>query len=370
MGVTYDQVLAWRLRQQGLVPRTTASVTQIVERLAGVQAQVASSAELAVATRQRRPRPNAVGKALETRAVIKTWTVRGTLHLHGAPQVGAYLALMAAPRTWEKPVWQRAFGVTPPQMEALGEAVDEVLDGRVLTRQELTAALVARKRFSDLESQLTSGWSAVLKPLVWTGRICHGPAQGNRVTFTSPRTWVPDWSGVPAAEEAAATVVPAYLRAHGPATPATFDAWLTLGVSRRAHLRSWFASLGDQLVTVEVDGAECVMMAGDVDALARTRPSREVRLMAGFDQYVLGAGTGDVRIVPAERRRTVSRTAGWISPVVVHLGRVVGVWELTEATVDVRLFPEADVLREGLEDEVGHLAVCTGQALSLAVGAA
>jgi hypothetical protein len=55
---------------------------------------------------------------------------------------------------------------------------------------------------------------------------------------------------------------------------------------------------------------------------------------------------------------------------VVHLGRVVGVWELTEATVDVRLFPEADVLREGLEDEVGHLAVCTGQALSLAVGAA
>ena len=57
MGVTYDQVLAWRLRQQGLTPRTTAKVEQIVERLAGVQAQVASSAELAVATRQRRPRP-------------------------------------------------------------------------------------------------------------------------------------------------------------------------------------------------------------------------------------------------------------------------------------------------------------------------
>jgi Winged helix DNA-binding domain len=175
MGVTYDQVLAWRLRQQGLAPRTTASVPQIVERLAGVQAQVASSAELAVATRQRRPRPGAIRTALESRAVIKTWTVRGTLHLHGASQVGAYLALMAAARTWEKPVWQRTFGVTPPQMEALGEAVDEVLDGRVLTRQELTAALVARKRFADLESELTSGWSAVLKPLAWTTRQIYAP---------------------------------------------------------------------------------------------------------------------------------------------------------------------------------------------------
>jgi hypothetical protein len=370
MGVTYDQVLAWRLRQQGLAPRSAASVEQVVERLAGVQAQVASSAELAIATRQRRPRPGAVGKALETRAVIKTWTVRGTLHLHGASQVGAYLALAAAARTWEKPVWQRTFGVTPPQMEALGEAVDEVLDGTVLTRQELTTALIARKLFADLESQLTSGWSAVLKPLAWTGRICQGPAQGARVTFTSPRTWIPGWSGVPRAEEAAGTVIPAYLRAHGPATPATFDAWLTRGQSRRAELRSWFASLGDQLATIEVDGTECLMLADDVDALARARPSQDVRLLAGFDQYVLGPGTGDVRIVPAERRKAVSRTAGWISPVVVHQGRVVGVWELAEATVDVRLFPEADVPTDALEAEVSHLAACTGQALSLAVSAA
>jgi Winged helix DNA-binding domain len=370
MGVTYDQVLAWRLRQQSLAPRTTGSVEQIVERLAGVQAQVASSAELAVATRQRKPRRGAVGKALAARTVVKTWTVRGTLHLHGASQVGAYLSLVAAARTWEKPVWQRTFGVTPPQMDALGDAVDEVLDGTVLTRQELTAALIERKQFADLESQLTSGWSAVLKPLAWVGRICHGPAQGNRVTFTSPRTWIPDWSGLPEPGEAAGTVIPAYLRAHGPAAPATFDGWLTRGLSRRAALRSWFASLDDRLATVEVDGDECFLMAGDVEGLARTRPSREVRLLAGFDQYVLGAGTGDVRIVAKDRRKEVSRTGGWISPVVVHQGRVVGVWELTDATVDVRLFPEADVPIDGLEAEVGHLTACTGQALSLAVGGA
>ena len=165
-------------------------------------------------------------------------------------------------------------------------------------------------------------------------------------------------------------MIPAYLRAHGPATPATFDAWLTRGVSHRAALRSWFASLGDRLATVEVDGVECFLMAEDVDVLARTRPSREVRLLAGFDQYVLGPGTGDVRIVAADRRKALSRTAGWISPVVVHEGRVVGVWELADGSVDVRLFPEAaGAVRKGLDAEVEHLAACTGRALSLSVGA-
>jgi DNA glycosylase AlkZ-like len=316
MDVTYDQVLAWRLRQRSMAPRTTASLEQVVERLAGVQAQVASSAELAIATRQRRPTPGAVARALEARTIVKTWTMRGTLHLHGAPHVGAYLSLMGAARTWEKPVWQRTFGVTPAQMQALGEAVDEVLGGRVLTRKELTAALIDREGFADLEARLTSGWGAVLKPLAWTGRLCHGPARGTRITFASPRSWIPDWSGVPDAEEAAHTVIPAYLGAHGPATPATFDAWLTRGVTPKAMLRSWFASLGDRLATVAVDGVECSVMAEDVDALARTRPSREVRLVAGFDQYLLGPGTGDARIVAADRRKAVSRTAGWISPVV------------------------------------------------------
>jgi DNA glycosylase AlkZ-like len=367
MEVNYDQVLAWRLRQQSLAPRTTAPVERLVERLAGVQAQVASAAELAIATRQRKPRVGAAGKALEGRTIVKTWTVRGTLHLHVAEHLAPYLSLMGAARTWEKPVWQRSFGVTPAQMEALGDAVDEVLDGAVVTRQELTAALIERKEIADLESQLTSGWGAVLKPLAWTGRLCHGPAQGTRVTFTSPRTWVPGWSGVPEPEEAAQTVIPAYLRAHGPATPATFDAWLTRGVSRKAALRSWFTSLGDRLATVDVDGVECFVMADDLDALGRARPSREVRLLAGFDQYVLGPGTGDVRIVAAGRRKDVSRTAGWISPVVIYEGRVVGVWELGDGTVDVRLFPESPAPpTSALESEVEHLASLMDKDLTLA----
>ena len=45
--------------------------------------------------------------------------------------------------------------------------------------------------------------------------------------------------------------------------------------------------------------------------------------------------------MPAERRAEVSRTAGWISPVVLLGGRAVGVWELVEgSTVDVTLWEQ------------------------------
>ncbi|MEU6113639.1 winged helix DNA-binding domain-containing protein [Streptomyces sp. NPDC047117] len=364
--VSHDQVLAWRLRQQSLVPRGTASVAALAGRLAGVQAQVASSAELAVAVRRRRPAAGAVDAALADRSVVRTWAMRGTLHLLPAPVLGSYLSLLGAARTWEKPAWEKAFGVSPRQVAALGEAVDEELDGRQLTREELVAAVCSRKGLSGLGEQLSSGWSAVLKPLAWTGRLCQGPPRGRNVTFTAPRSWVPDWAGVPDPETASGTVLAAYLGAHGPATPAAFDAWLLRGATRKAVLRGWFAALGDALTPVEVDGVPgAYVRSEDADALAAARPSREVRLLAGFDQYVLGPGTADSRLVPAQYRKEVSRTAGWISPVVVHGGRVAGVWAFSDAAVDVALFKDHAAERgpvpdEGLAAEAAHLARCTG----------
>ncbi|MFG2893847.1 winged helix DNA-binding domain-containing protein [Streptomyces sp. NPDC048248] len=367
--VTHAQVLAWRLRQQSLAPRTTASPERLVGRLAGVQAQVASAAELAVGTRRKNPSADAVRRALEARSVVKTWAMRGTLHVLPADEVASYLALLGAARSWEKPSWQKAFGVSPRKMEALGEAVDGILDGEVLTRQELTDAVAARRGLEGLGEQLASGWSAVLKPLAWTGRLCQGPPRGQKVTFTSPRSWVPGWHGVPDAEEAAADVIGAYLGAHGPADPLAFDAWLLRGATGKATLRGWFASLGDRLTRVEVDGVGgAFVRSEDAEALTRAKPSREVRLLAGFDQYVLGPGTADTRLIEAGRRTAVSRTAGWISPVVVHEGRVAGVWEFTEESVAVTLFAEhGEVPRAGLEAEAAHLARCTGRERSLAV---
>jgi hypothetical protein len=84
-------------------PAMGTDAVSIVERLCGVQAQVMSSAELAVAVRQAKPAAGEVNKALKAKRLIKTWAVRGTLHLLTPRQAPALLALMAATKAWEKP---------------------------------------------------------------------------------------------------------------------------------------------------------------------------------------------------------------------------------------------------------------------------
>jgi len=178
----------------------------------------------------------------------------------------------------------------------------------------------------------------VLKPLAWQGYLVNGPSEGNRVTFARP-----DWAGLPAPAEGARVAIPAYLGAYGPASAATFDQWLCRGASKRAQLKGWFADLvgAGTLVAVSVEGEPAYARAADVDDLATARPFDDVRLLPAFDQFVLGPGTGDTRIIDAHRRGAISKAAGWISPVVVCRGRVAGTWSLADGTLDVVLFEEA-----------------------------
>ncbi len=130
-----------------------------------------------------------------------------------------------------------------------------------------------------------------------------------------------------------------------------------------------FDALGDRLAEVEVDGERAFVLAEDLDQLASARPTRAVRLLPGFDQYVLGPGTADGHVVPAARRAAVSKQSGWIAPVVVSAGVVCGTWELDADRVKVGWFREAGrPPRKELEEEVARLASILDRGLGAAIG--
>ncbi|MGL4173979.1 MAG: DNA glycosylase AlkZ-like family protein [Actinomycetota bacterium] len=228
-------MLAWRLRRQYLDPLTDAGPLEIVSRLCGVQAQVASSAELAVRLRQRTLQPAAMPNALLDRSLVKTWAMRGTLHICRSAEVTDYLGLIAAAQTWTKPTWERHFGATAQGVSQLAESVKQILDGTVLSRDQLVTELVRDNRFATMAGQLRSGWGALLKPLAWQGVLCYGPNRGSIVTFTNPASFLPSWGGLPEVDGAAPRVIARYLGAFGPATAEVFDAWLTRGSHTKPH---------------------------------------------------------------------------------------------------------------------------------------
>src|SRR5438093_9163112 len=106
------------MRRQLLDPLGTSSAPEVVRRLCGVQAQVASSAELAVRVRRRSSRRGEVARALGEGRLIKTWAMRGTLHLITPEEGGAFLSLIAAGRSWERPAGERWFGLSPTGIAA------------------------------------------------------------------------------------------------------------------------------------------------------------------------------------------------------------------------------------------------------------
>jgi hypothetical protein len=355
--VTWKQALAWRMRRHLLDPLGSLSIPHVVRRLCGVQAQVASSAELAVRVRRQASRAGEVARALTQGRLIKTWAMRGTLHLLTPEDGGAFLALIAAGRSWARPSWQRYFGVSTKQMDALREAVREALDGAVLTREELVAKVVQRRGLGHVGETLRSGWGTLLKPLAWQGDLCFGPSRGNRVTFTSPGAASSRWGGLPEPDQAALLAIVAYFGAYGPATIEAFGNWLSGGWFGKRQLRTWFEALHDRMAEVDVEGERAHVLAEDLDELASTRPTAAVRLLPGFDQYVMGPGTGDGHVVPAGRRSAVSKQSGWISPVVVAGGAVGGTWELDGGQVRLAWFREAGKApRKAMEAEVARLS--------------
>jgi Winged helix DNA-binding domain len=368
--VSWSQVLAWRMKRQLLDPIGTLPVDGVVRRLGAVQAQVASSAELAVRVRRRTSRRGEVARALADGRLVKTWAMRGTLHLLTPDTGGAFLSLMAAGRSWERPSWVKYFGMTPKEMERLRGVVRDAIAERPLTREELIEAVGRKRGLKDVAEGLRSGWGTLLKPIAWQGDLVFGPNAGTRVTFTTPDAASARWSGLPDPDEAAPIAIHAYLGAYGPATVEGFSDWVAGGWFSKKRMRAWFADLGDALIEVDVDGERAWILAEHADELAATKPTSAVRLLPGFDQYVLGPGTKDGHVTPTARRADVSRTAGWIAPVVVAGGVVCGTWELDGSKVQIAWFKESGrVPRSALNAEARRLSDILGADVTPAVNA-
>src|SRR5262249_17448281 len=146
---------------------------------------------------------------------------------------------------------------------------------------------------------------------------------GQRVRFTHPHTWVgaPPRRVDPPAAAAAATR--RFLSVYGPATYHDLARWW--GGGGVATARQWIAALAEEVTAVELDGSKTWMLAEDARE-ARELPSiRSVRLLPGFDQYVVGASRHAEKLL-AGKRSSVYRPQGWISPVLLVNGRMEGTW--------------------------------------------
>ncbi|MBV8553586.1 MAG: AlkZ family DNA glycosylase [Acidobacteriaceae bacterium] len=377
--LTWPQAAAWRIRRHHLDERAPAgSMLAVASRLCGLHAQVMSSAELTVWARVEDLDRRAVQLALwEDRTLVKTWAMRGTLHLLPSSELPLWhAALGTSPRYLKPALWLKYFGITLEELDQLTDAVAAALDGRVMTREELGKEVERLTGSAAFGAKITqSSWGTVLRPAAFAGRLCFGPSLGQRVRFTRPDTWLAGAASPPASDAkigphaAPSAVARRFLKANGPATYHDLARWWNGGGV--ANARQWIASLGDEVSPVELDGAQAWMLTADAREVRDLPPSRSVRLLPGFDQYVVGASCHAEHLLPGDLRSRVYRPQGWISPVLLVNGLMQGTWrhEIKGSRVEVVIEPFVKTpvwVRRAAGQEAERLAAFLGCTLRLA----
>ena len=359
--LTWPQVHAFRLKRHHLVGRAPKKdMGKIVGELCGVQAQVMSAAELQIAVRVNCTVDDVRDALWKRRSLVKTWLMRGTLHLARSEDLPVYVGAMG--RHWVSQMrksWLDYMQVTEGEFWAICEQIGAALDGTPITREALIAK-VGRGRSEHVRQILKSGWGGMLKPAARNGLLCFGPSRGQSVTFVRPQSWLPTWRVVDP-DDAIVEMARRYLRIYGPATKADFARWWGTwpGVANAA-----WKGLEQELVNVSVEGVPAQLLARDLTAMGGATASGEVRLLPLFDPYLMGYRNRDHLVDRAFLTR-VSRTAGWISAVVLLGGRVAGTWTHSTAgqTVRVRIEPFgrlAPTVLSQVRDRAGELSQALG----------
>jgi hypothetical protein len=356
ISVSWEQVNAWRLSQHYLLKRASrAHLLDVVSRLGGVHAQMMSAAELQLWARTENLLPTEVRNALwHDRSLVKTWAMRGTLHLLASSEFPLYIGAFRTFRHFRRGSWLSYHGVTLAQVESIIENVRTILGSTPITREQLADAIASATNTPKLSKLLRSGWGALLKPVAFQGYLAFGPNQGQNVTFVQPACWLEEWTPADP-PQACKEIVRRFLTAYGPATIDEFARWFGM---EPGDAKRHFRALGDEIEEVNVEGWKGWMLAS---ALKTTPPSvQAVNLLPNFDPYVIAIARHCEYVMPKAHKARIYRPQGWISPVVLVNGRMEGVWEYDKqrswVAVKVEMFsPPSGEIRQCIETEAQRL---------------
>jgi hypothetical protein len=311
-----------RLVAQRLAGPRPATPVEAVQRLTAVQGQDFPGALTSVALRTASRSRTDVEAALNAGKVVRTWPMRGTLHLIAAEDVGRLIDLLGPRVLAGASARRERLGITDAEIEkARLIAVEALSGGRRLRRAQLLTAL----REGGVETTGQRGYH-LLWYLSQTGTLCLGPLDGAEQCVVLVDDWIPRRRRLDP-DEAVHELADRYFRGHGPATVKDLARWAGL---RATEARAGLASARDGLTTLDVDGVEHVLDPETPDLLAGCRADAcGTFLLSGFDEFVLGYGDRSAVLDPEHVERIVPGRNGMFRPTVVHEGRIVGTWRFT-----------------------------------------
>jgi uncharacterized protein YcaQ len=331
-----DQVNSWRLTKQHLLDRASKSqLFRVVSEIGGVQAQVMSGAEIAIWARVDGITAQDVEDTLwKQRRLVKTWCMRGALHLLVADELPLYVAALRTRTNYRTKSWLKGYKVRLEEIDRITSEAWNSLDGRILTREELVNDILKRAGFGPrVKRGMLSGWGSLLHPAAYQGSLCFGPSRGKNVTFVRPDQWLREWEE-PSSEDALKIILRRFLASYGPCLHRDFGHWWGVPES---NARKIFTLIRDELEEVEFEGRGAWLRKEDVEHVRNTGHNSSVRLVPSFDPYVMFYKPREGLVEAKLRTKVFRQLAGWISPVLLIDGAAAGIWRYRKRSSGIQV---------------------------------
>jgi len=305
----------YRLNNHQITRPVLRKPEDVVAWMGGIQAQDYSGAKWSIGLRLPDATESDVELALKNRRIIRTWLMRGTLHFAAMDDLFWMLELLA-PRIIAAN--RRRYLELELDDNTLNKSNDIIIkalqqSGR-LSRKELQAEL-------ELNGISVKGQRSayILQRASLEGLICQSVLIKNNPVYSLTGKPEPG-SGIKSYEEALAELARRYFLSRGPATMQDFVWWSGLKVS---DAKNGINAVKPQLAEYKIDGKTYLMSP---ESSAAKNKSEPVRLIPGFDEFLLGYKERGASLDPEFNSRWCPGNNGMFYPLIIINGRAAGTW--------------------------------------------
>jgi len=310
------KIVAERLSTQHLAGGGFRTPADAVRWFGAVQAQDFPGAVWAVGMRTVAATEASIEQAVSSRAIVRTWPLRGTLHFT-APEDVRWMLAHFAPRTVARAAPRFKQLELDSRTLARGAAlvIKALEGGRPLSRPQL----YARMERAGIATRANRGVHILWK-CAHDGLICFAGRDGKQHTMALLDEWLPP-AAMLARDEALAALARRYFTSHGPATLNDFGWWSGLAA---ADARSALEMARNDLESEPMDGAVywrgmCQVPPVLPDAVVASH----ALLLPAYDEYTVAYRDRHAVLDP---RHAAAARNGIFNPTIVVKGRVVGTW--------------------------------------------
>ena len=310
-----------RLAAQRVVGSELTSPIAVVRHLLALQGQDLAGAKWAIGVRAPDVTVADVDAAFSARAIVRSWPMRGTLHLIAAEDLKWLLALGTPGVIAASHKRRGQLGLDARTLTKARDVAERALTGgKSLTRDQLIELWNRAKLDAEPHRAYHAIWY-----LAQHGVVCQGPDE----QFVLVDEWIREHRTLDR-DEALGELARRYFTGHGPATLGDLSRWVKLP---QRDLKIGLAIAAKQLVAR--DG---MYMAPEL--AAPKTAAKSCVLLPGFDELVLGYADRTATLAAAHELRIAPGGNGVFKATIVAGGRVVGTWKRTAKAKEIVVEPQ------------------------------